>query len=134
MMFGTINPPFLPEPVLRKTLIICSDVIEHLVHPEHLMQTLSSHLRFVPAMVLSTPERDLVRGILDTGPPANPSHVREWNRAELGRLLRKSGIPRQLSWPYGKQRQSVQKKTTVVVHNSNFPEFTNTPDDSMSQP
>lgn len=124
----TVHPPFLPEPVLRKTLIICSDVIEHLVHPEHLMQTLSSHLRFVPAMVLSTPERDLVRGILDTGPPANPSHVREWNRAELGRLLRKSGMPGSFLGLTVNNDKDLQKKTTVaVVHNSNFPEFTNTP-------
>jgi hypothetical protein len=41
---------------------------------------------------MSTPERDLVRGPDDLGPPGNPHHVREWNLAELERLLTWAGL------------------------------------------
>ena len=34
-------------------------------------------------LVLSTPERNAVRGIKDYGPPENTSHYREWNAGEF---------------------------------------------------
>ena len=78
---------FLPQEILEKTLIICSDVIEHLINPAALLNGLSYFLEYAPVAILTTPERDLVRGDDDMGPPANPAHVREWNRAELSELL-----------------------------------------------
>lgn len=62
-------------------LVIASDIIEHLLEPDAL-------LRFIAEMkprwaIVSTPERDVVRGADDCGPPANPHHVREWNAAEF---------------------------------------------------
>lgn len=77
----------LPQDVLEKTLVICSDVIEHLLDPTGLLQILKDCLKYSPIAILSTPERDLVRGQNDVGPPANPAHVREWNLSELSRLL-----------------------------------------------
>ena len=73
----------------RPDLVICSDVIEHLVEPNELL----SYIRSLDARwaVISTPERDVVRGIEHLGPPPNPHHVREWNGVEfvdyVGRFL-----------------------------------------------
>lgn len=66
-------------------LIICSDVIEHLVDPDVLLSFFeNSKYKFI---VLSTPERDKVqlfqKGYLWNGPPLNKAHVREWNFCEF---------------------------------------------------
>jgi hypothetical protein len=42
--------------------------------------------------LLSTPERDLVRGREHLGPPGNPCHLREWSIRELDAFLRDRGI------------------------------------------
>jgi len=126
----TVLHPFLPQAALKKTLVICSDVIEHLAHPEHILETLSLHLEFIPAAVISTPERDLVRGTSDTGPPANPSHIREWNREELTSLLRKAGMNIGFVGLSINNDKDRQKKTTIaVVHNKSFPQPTHAPEE-----
>ena len=66
--------------------------IEHLVHPEHLLASLREALQWAPLLIVSTPERDLARGIVDFGPPGNPCHVREWNLAEFTCLLEHHGL------------------------------------------
>lgn len=72
---------------LKADLVICSDVIEHIPNPDDLMEFLED----VPfrLLVISTPERDLVAGEKDFGPPANTSHFREWNGAEFRNYLRR---------------------------------------------
>ncbi|GIK24976.1 MAG: hypothetical protein BroJett006_12220 [Betaproteobacteria bacterium] len=77
----------LPPDMLQKTLLVCSDVIEHLTNPVGLLNTLQHCLVHAPVAIVTTPERDLVRGPADSGPPANPAHVREWNLAEFQELL-----------------------------------------------
>jgi SAM-dependent methyltransferase len=77
----------LPPEILKRTLVVCSDVIEHLVDPTGLLLTLQHCLEHAPAVILTTPERDLVRGRDNMGPPPNPAHVREWNQSELTQLL-----------------------------------------------
>lgn len=67
---------------LEVDLIICSDVIEHLVDPDALMNHLA-HQSF-RKLILSTPERDICRGVNDFGPPDNPAHQREWSFEEFG--------------------------------------------------
>ncbi|WP_321312880.1 methyltransferase domain-containing protein [Halarcobacter sp.] len=65
-------------------VLICSDVIEHLVNPNELIEYIKK-INF-KYLVLSTPERDLVypkdSKYLD-GPPRNPAHQREWNFNEF---------------------------------------------------
>lgn len=78
---------------LARSVLVCSDVIEHLVHPEHLLISLRAALEHAPALLLSTPERDLTWGLGHSGPPPNACHVREWNLAELARLLEHHGLP-----------------------------------------
>ena len=77
---------------LARAVLVSADVIEHLVRPEHLLASLREALGWAPLLVVSTPERDLTRGIVDVGPPDNPCHVREWNLAEFACLLEHHGL------------------------------------------
>lgn len=62
-------------------LVICVDVIEHVVDPDlllHFIRNLSAK-----RYLISTPERDLMNENTFNGPPRNPHHVREWNKQEF---------------------------------------------------
>lgn len=67
-------------------LIICSDVIEHLVDPDQLLNFIN---RFdFNYLVISTPDRDKLITVQSNprsqvGPPINPAHIREWSFSEL---------------------------------------------------
>ncbi len=75
-------------------LLICSDVIEHLVNPDDLLNWIQQ-LNF-KYLVISTPDRDLLTAIWpddvygpqsQSGPPVNIAHVREWSFAEFGAYI-----------------------------------------------
>ena len=83
--------PLSPERLAR-TVIVCADVIEHLRDPRSLLALLRRLMEYAPTAVLTTPERDKVRGVEHAGPPDNSHHVREWNLDELGRLLTAHGL------------------------------------------
>ena len=72
-------------------LVICSDVIEHLADPDPLLRFLKGLLAPGGLIVLSTPEREALRGTTALT-SANPEHVREWNRAELAAYLDDRGF------------------------------------------
>jgi 2-polyprenyl-3-methyl-5-hydroxy-6-metoxy-1,4-benzoquinol methylase len=74
-------------------LIVSADVIEHLVDPDALLTYIRNCASPDTLVVISTPERDLRRGVDTPGPPQNPAHVREWNRAELHSYLADRGFP-----------------------------------------
>jgi 2-polyprenyl-3-methyl-5-hydroxy-6-metoxy-1,4-benzoquinol methylase len=65
----------------QSDMIIASDIIEHLDDPDKLLNFIHG-IEFKIA-IISTPERDLVRGIDHQGPPNNIHHIREWNTDEL---------------------------------------------------
>ena len=67
-------------------LVICADVIEHVLDPDLLVGQLKT-IAAGSNIILSTPERDLKRGRWHYGPPPNPYHVREWNKKELTEFL-----------------------------------------------
>ena len=81
---------FTSIPDLSCDLLICSDVIEHLINPDELMDYLSA-INF-KILLLSTPERELV---YEPGskylkePPRNLTHVREWNYNEFKNYVKK---------------------------------------------
>lgn len=79
-------------PVVKapNTLVICADVIEHLVDPRPLLEAV--RWSAAVATLLSTPERDLTHGEAHQGPPPNPCHVREWNAMELVAFLDQQGL------------------------------------------
>lgn len=63
-----------------RSVVICSDVIEHLNRPDVLVSHL---LDFGSVVVLSTPDRVLTHGDGNSGPPPNPAHAQEWTLSEL---------------------------------------------------
>lgn len=108
-------PPPLPRRILKQSLLICSDVIEHLASPDRLLLALNQWLKVSPCAILSTPDRDLARGPNDPGPPANSAHVREWNLAELHRLLRHFGLIADYIGYTLNNSVSREKKTILAV-------------------
>ena len=66
---------------LRAELIIAADVIEHLGNPDDLLSYLAAvNPRYI---VMSTPDRNLLRAGTHNGPPRNPAHAREWSFAQF---------------------------------------------------
>jgi hypothetical protein len=74
------------------TVVISSDVIEHLARPSALVETVRRLLECAPVSVISTPDRRLTHGDEHNGPPPNQTHIREWECAEFGRLLERGGL------------------------------------------
>jgi len=66
-------------------LVLAIDIIEHLSDPDVLLNFIN-RLSF-NTCIISTPERDIVRGINDNGPPINVCHVREWNKEEFNNYI-----------------------------------------------
>jgi hypothetical protein len=68
-------------PPFRIGMVIASDVIEHLPDPDVLLDYIE---KIDPEqIVLSTPDRNLLRVGRFNGPPRNSAHVREWSFAEF---------------------------------------------------
>ena len=68
-------------------LIICADVIEHLEDPDSLLEIIKKHLKQSGTCIVSTPDRDMCRGLKNMQSP-NKAHVREWNKPELIEYLK----------------------------------------------
>lgn len=63
------------------SLMVCSDVIEHVDDPDQFLQQIIS---LKPGkLVISTPDRDQLGLNTEDGPPRNRHHVREWNHEEF---------------------------------------------------
>lgn len=105
--------------VARHAVVICADVIEHLIDPTHLLKNLYQLLDYAPAALLSTPERDLVRGKDDLGPPTDPHHVREWNLFELQQYLSSTGLRVAFSGLTFNNDCDREKKTSLIVLENN---------------
>lgn len=72
-------------------LIVCADVLEHLVDPRACLEFARRHLADGGVAVFSTPERDALRG-RDCDRSLHDAHVREWNLDEFRRLLEWAGF------------------------------------------
>jgi SAM-dependent methyltransferase len=85
----------LDEPVCHVSgnfdVILCADVIEHLLFPNHCLELIRRCLKPGGLAFLSTPERDIVRGSHCCVSP-NHAHVREWNQSEFAAYLSSQGF------------------------------------------
>jgi len=80
-------------PTEQFDLIICSDVVEHVLGPDELLRFISK-INF-KHLVISTPNRDVIQALQrgfgwdvnPDGPPHNLMHVREWSFDEFGRYM-----------------------------------------------
>lgn len=70
---------------IKADVVVCSDAVEHTTDPWLMMEL--CYRTGAEWLVLSTPERDLLRGVADHGPPLNHTHTREWNTQELLEFL-----------------------------------------------
>ena len=86
------EPLPIPSAVLSEAVIVCSDVIEHLVDPRALLATLRDLLVHARFAVLTTPDRTRTHGPIHAGPPPNHAHTREWTTEELRRLCELQGL------------------------------------------
>lgn len=76
---------------IKAELVICSDVIEHLLNPDTLLSYLKKKVTKDGYILLSTPERDVLRSKSCNNSP-NKFHIREWNYEELENYLLYSGF------------------------------------------
>jgi SAM-dependent methyltransferase len=98
-------------------IVICSDVIEHVPDPDALMRFLVNCTK--QWIVLSTPDRDLIykyRFLHKSyfGPPKNPTHMREWTKAEFSRYVRR--FARIIRHEVSNRKQATQLIIAEVIH------------------
>lgn len=82
------NPSML-DAIPQADLVICADVIEHVYDPDRLLSYIRTLLRPEGYAILSTPERDLIRGP-DCMACLKDQHIREWNRQEFAQYIKMS--------------------------------------------
>lgn len=81
-----------PEDInLKFDLAISSDVIEHLENPDSLINYLKSIIKKDGYIIISTPDRDVIRGRGCLHSP-NKYHVREWNSSEFSQYVQSHGL------------------------------------------
>lgn len=97
-------------------VVICADVVEHLLDPRPLLRILATcHAR--GAIVLtSTPDRVRAWGQDHNGPPPNPSHVREWALEEYRGLLKDNGLPCIYSGYTFDNDRDLRLETIITIH------------------
>jgi 2-polyprenyl-3-methyl-5-hydroxy-6-metoxy-1,4-benzoquinol methylase len=110
---------------LRPDLVICADVIEHLVDPVDLLDRLHDLAR--GRLVLSTPDRNRLEGALPLGPPRNTRHVREWTMDELQALVLSRGYEIEhachlLPRSYARRMVEVRRATWRLLHRRSVPD------------
>lgn len=91
-----------------KDMIICADVVEHLINPDACMTYIHRSLNKGGIAIISTPERDYLRG-RDCNECTKPSHVREWNSAEFTKYVESHGfkIIRHVCYPQAHRESSL---------------------------
>lgn len=110
----TLDLP-LEDSEIKQSIVICADVIERLVDPRNLLAMLLKVSRLAKAVIITTPDRDRVRGLGDMGPPANAAHVREWSRQEFETLLTAAGLAPSFCGLTINNNQNLEKKTILAI-------------------
>jgi hypothetical protein len=122
--------PDIPAAVVERSVVICADVIEHLIDPAGLLTALSGLADAAAAILVSTPDRVRVRGAGDRGPPANRAHVREWALDELHELLRSGGLePAFAGFTINNDRERKKETSLVIVDRARGGPLEPAPDD-----
>ena len=107
--------PELPAALLRRAVVVCADVIEHLVDPAGLLAGLRRLAPHAQAILLSTPDRERVRGPHDSGPPPNTAHVREWSLDELVVLLEAADLSPAFAGHTINNDRDRLKRTSILI-------------------
>ena len=105
----------IPSAIVPESVVVCSDVIEHLVDPTQLVDGLAQLSRCARAVVVSTPERVRTWGRAHTGPPPNPAHIREWSLDELVQLARHHGMALAFAGLTASEDATLAPNTSLLV-------------------
>jgi SAM-dependent methyltransferase len=108
--------PDIPDLDPEKTVVVCSDVIEHLIDPAKLLGLLARLYEMGAIVLISTPARTRARGAEHMGPPSNAAHVREWDLPELERLLDAHGLPPTFAGYTLNNTRKRRKNTILTIH------------------
>jgi glycosyltransferase involved in cell wall biosynthesis len=104
----------------RDSVVICADVIEHLVKPDTLLETLRSAAQTAAYVLVSTPDRERLYRNPQNGPPDNKAHVREWTNAELEAWFMDEHLPvRWAGWTISYDKQPDHVHTSLIVLSTN---------------
>lgn len=105
-----------PNQLFENSVVICADVIEHLINPSALIQTLKNACQTAAYVLVSTPDRQRLYGREQDGPPDNLAHVREWTRQELWTWFKAEGLPVVWSgWTVSFDNQPDRVNTSLIV-------------------
>ena len=97
-------------------VVICADVVEHLLDPRPLLRILAACHAKGAIVLTSTPDRIRAWGQDHNGPPPNPSHVREWALEEYRELLKDNGLPCIYSGYTYDNDQDLRLETIITIH------------------
>lgn len=97
----------------NQSFVIVADVIEHLVTPSALLNTLEMASQLSP-VILTTPDRYRLYGYDHDGKPSNIHHCREWMLPEMVSLLKAHNIP--ITWAgYTASENRTRVKNTMLL-------------------
>jgi hypothetical protein len=109
----------IPVEILKKSIIVVSDVIEHLVSPKQFLIQLKKWMNLCPICLITTSGRNLVRSKDDIKLTSNPTHVREWNILEMEKLLKHYGFNVAFLGLTVSNDKYLEKKTILSIINKN---------------
>lgn len=106
----------VPADIFRDSAVICADVIEHLVYPDTLIETLRNASKTAACVLISTPDRERLYNSYQNGPPDNKAHVQEWTLAELESWFISEGLPvKWAGWTISYDKQPDRVNTSLIV-------------------
>lgn len=111
--------PELDDTIIWDSIIIASDVIEHIIEPNFFLKLLSAYSKKAPLIFISTPDRDKIRGYGSLQSPENKAHVREWNLNEFICLLKEYSITNTLCGYTTVNNKYIDRSTLLVLSGSN---------------
>ena len=115
--------PELDDSIISDSLIIASDVIEHIIEPHYFLKWLQSYSKKAPLMIISTPDRDKIRGYGSLKSPDNKAHVREWNLNEFRCLLQEYLISNTLCGYTTVNNKYIDRSTLFVLSGNSVPDI-----------
>ena len=84
--------PGIKPSIVKNSIVICSDVIEHVRELKYLVNALVVFSKSAKLVMISTPERIRTYGFDQNGIPNNACHVREWSLNEMAEMLKNKGM------------------------------------------
>jgi glycosyl transferase family 2 len=115
--FDGTDEILLAPKTLKRSIIVCTDVIDHLTSPVHLFEHLKKWLDHAPLCILTSAATELTSGVSDHGSPAEA--LGRWSLPQFERLLSVAGFNLQFIGLAASDARSFEKKTGLAVITNN---------------